>query len=202
MSYPQFVLFAVVIFASARVAPSLTSGLSLVSRLINDGIPSAKGKTRNFQVFQNNVWLRLQVTEPKLPRESNFPYATKKTRAETDLYQNVSKQVTFSFANFINVKHWSLQKGCSYKLYHLSLKNRLTNIFFLVKRSTEKVKWVAKSCHKTQNHDSAGAGTQTSQCRAKRAYHLCAVNQLFLLVLTKFSNHISATKVLRHNCKG
>ena len=65
LSYPQFVLLAVVIFASARVAPSLTSGLSLVSRLINDGIPSAKGKTRNFQVFQNNVWLRLQVTGPK-----------------------------------------------------------------------------------------------------------------------------------------
>ena len=55
LSYPQFVLLAVVIFASARVAPSLTSGLSLVSRLINDGIPSAKGKTRNFQVFRNNV---------------------------------------------------------------------------------------------------------------------------------------------------
>lgn len=36
-----------------------------------------------------------------------------------------------------------MQKGCSYKLYHLSLKNRLTNIFFLVKRSTEKVKRVA-----------------------------------------------------------
>ena len=77
LSYPQFVLLAVVIFASARVAPSLTSGLSLVSRLINDGIPSAKGKTRNFQVFQNNVWLRLQVTGRKFPIESNLPYATK-----------------------------------------------------------------------------------------------------------------------------
>lgn len=77
LSYPQFVLLAVVMFASARVAPSLTSGLSLVSRLINDGIPSAKGKKRSFQVFQNNVWLRLQVTGPKFPIESNLPYATK-----------------------------------------------------------------------------------------------------------------------------
>lgn len=41
-SYPQFVLFEVVMFASARVAPSLTSGFSLLRRLINGGIPSAK----------------------------------------------------------------------------------------------------------------------------------------------------------------
>ena len=45
-TYPQFVLLAVVMFARASVAPSFTSGLSLLSRLINGGIPSEIKRNR------------------------------------------------------------------------------------------------------------------------------------------------------------
>ena len=55
-------LLAVVMFARASVAPSFTSGLSLLSRLINGGIPS--GIKRNRYCHSGNSYIIFHLLDP------------------------------------------------------------------------------------------------------------------------------------------